>query len=622
MAKWFVLGPDGPIGPVTIDQLRRGLVAGKVPAESMVAPEGSPAWSPITEVLAEVARKERADVESILGAAPASTVPRPSASIAPRPPPRPSARAADPSPSGSVVPRPSQDTASRRSSRPPPAHTAASARSSASTPSLVPAQVPSARSSASTPSLVPAHVPSARSSASTGSSLPPVSPSRDSVKSVNQTAPTPRRVEADPVATLDTVTPPPVAVQLTSADVVEEAGPTASANIDVDVALETDRPRAARRSDLVVPPPLAAEREASPRPSPPDPSELPTPIFPPTGVASGDAPARAEQAQPAAQPPLLRSTLPSVRVGPSATSLETSVYTKGPLVFSVLTTVLVAAAAYRVWVPPRVNPSAVAADAVQVLELHEGAKRAAACENSLADREDLARGRPYVVEHTSVADICRVVSTGRPGTALHGGFVLTPAAECGRLETTLPRDLARHEASLNATIAATCGPNQTPTSAPDNSTKLAAQGALTLVLPQLIRDSAAGQLSPALRACYDDVVRNGAAAAREERRLRCAVLRGRAQGSLPPTTVLRRSGLVGAYEAYGREHAGALASLRTQEREGDFLESFLRHAETQACSEGGGAESNADTRLRLSSRALASCLGPASSLLERAPDGN
>jgi hypothetical protein len=582
MAKWFVLGPDGPIGPVTIDQLRRGLVAGKVPAESMVAPEGSPAWSPITEVLEEVARKERADVESILGASPAATVPRPSGSIAPRPPPRPTAsaaRVAEPAPSASVVPRPSRDV-----------REAAAGAATAAPPSLLPS------------------APSPRSSSSVRASIASPAPSRESVEKLAPVAEVPaeKLASIDIVADLDTVTPPPAAAR----DRADEA------------ALEVDRPKSARRSDLVVaPPPLPVSVNVTVDSNASDPSDAPTPLFPPT-TAPDVAPAVTEElAAPRPQAKVLASTLPSVKVGPAASSWEASVYTRGPLVFSVLTTLLVAAAAYRVWVPPRVNPSAVAADAVQVLELHEGAKRAAACENSLADRDDLARGRPYVVEHTAVADICRAVSKGRPGTALHGGFVLSPAAECGRLETTLPRDLARHEAGLGATIAATCGPNQTPTSAPDNSTKLAAQGALTLVLPQLIRDSAAGQLSPALRACYDDVVRNGAAAAREERRLRCAVLRGRTDASLPAPTVLRRSGLVGAYEAYGREHAATLASLRTQEREGDFLESFLQHAESQACTDNGGAEHNADTRLRLSSRALASCLGPAASLLERSPDG-
>ena len=85
MDKWFVLGPEGPIGPVTIDQLRRGLALGKVPPDAVVAPDGSPAWTPVGEMLAEIERKERA-VIAVPPEPPSSRVSRPAP---PRPAPRP-----------------------------------------------------------------------------------------------------------------------------------------------------------------------------------------------------------------------------------------------------------------------------------------------------------------------------------------------------------------------------------------------------------------------------------------------------------------------------------------------------------------------------------------------------
>ncbi len=53
--KWLVrINDANPVGPVTTDQLRRGVEAGKVPPEAVVQQVGSSEpWRPVSEVLAE-----------------------------------------------------------------------------------------------------------------------------------------------------------------------------------------------------------------------------------------------------------------------------------------------------------------------------------------------------------------------------------------------------------------------------------------------------------------------------------------------------------------------------------------------------------------------------------------
>jgi hypothetical protein len=90
------------------------------------------------------------------------------------------------------------------------------------------------------------------------------------------------------------------------------------------------------------------------------------------------------------------------------------------------------------------------------------------------------------------------------------------------------------------------------------------------------------------------------------------VLRSRTGTALPATTVLQRSGLDGAYEAYGREHAATLVALRAQDREADLVESFLAAAEARACATSTTA--TAEERVWASSRAVVACLGGPGSL--------
>ena len=51
MREWYVCEEDGPpLGPVSADQLARGIVAGKVPRDAFVACAGDEAWQDILDV--------------------------------------------------------------------------------------------------------------------------------------------------------------------------------------------------------------------------------------------------------------------------------------------------------------------------------------------------------------------------------------------------------------------------------------------------------------------------------------------------------------------------------------------------------------------------------------------
>jgi hypothetical protein len=50
--QWFVLAEssDEAVGPVSADQIARGILAGKVPRDAYVACEGDPGWREILDV--------------------------------------------------------------------------------------------------------------------------------------------------------------------------------------------------------------------------------------------------------------------------------------------------------------------------------------------------------------------------------------------------------------------------------------------------------------------------------------------------------------------------------------------------------------------------------------------
>ena len=84
MRHWFVYQLDGNyIGPVTSEQLARGVIAGKVPRDAHVASPGDSEWLgvlTVPEIAAEVRRLE--STREPVGARPIQSVP-------PAPPPRP-----------------------------------------------------------------------------------------------------------------------------------------------------------------------------------------------------------------------------------------------------------------------------------------------------------------------------------------------------------------------------------------------------------------------------------------------------------------------------------------------------------------------------------------------------
>lgn len=539
--KWFVLGPEGPIGPVTIDQLRRGLAAGKVPSDSVVSPEGSPAWSPIEEVLAEMSARDRAEIAAALG----------SPSVVPL----------APGTRSSVPPRPIP--------RPAPSRKSAEAPAPAVAPS--PAPMPSVRAAA-----VPAPAPSTRASA-----LPAPAPSARAAAPVVVSVPTAAKTDPRPVS--DTSLIPVVPVP---------AAPKTDPRPVSDTSLLPSLPPSQRPSRKDVPPAVDSGPALIRGATREDFLDQPLDALPPREPAV------------AKTRPSLPPAAPKTAAAPAAVGDPR--YAQATLACAVTAVILLGAIAYRAWEPRKIDREQIHADALAVMTKHEGVKRAARCEQALADQDELTKGKPYAVERTSVTDICRVVSKGRPGSALHGGLVLSPVAECGRLEATLPREITRHEEKLSAVVAATCSGDRKPSALPDDAAKLAARAATDAAMPRLLRDAAAGGPQGNLLACYESsAAASGAAAVRDERKLRCSILKARTGTALPAATTLQRAGLEAAFETYRTEHAAGLVALRAQDREQDLVEGFLSRAEAQAC---GTSAASADDALRLSSRALAGCL--------------
>ena len=495
MDKWFVLGPEGPIGPVTNDQLRRGLALGKVPPDAVVAPDGSPAWTPVGEMLAEIERKERA-VIAVPPEPPSSRVSRPA-------PPRPAPRPPPSKKSNDAAMAPEPD-------RPPP------------------------------------------------SLLPPV------------LVPNPPDTDPRPVsdASLIPLAPGP-----------QERGSRRSGRVSARTSVPATDPDF---FDTPLPP-----RRGEEPPAPRRGEESPLPRVRPS------------------LPPAPAPALASARVA-GAVSLDGR-YANATLSCAVAMVLLLGLIAYRAWVPRTVDRPELAAEAGAILQTHEGLRRAARCETVLGQLDELARGKPYVVEYTSVPDVCRAVSHGRVGSVLHGGFVLPPGGECGRLETTLPRDIARHEQALQAVTAVTCGADRRPTLAADDAAKLAARAALDTLLPRLVRNAETAAHPDGFRACYEGSVAAGASSAGERARLRCGVLRSHSGKPVPPATRLQLSGLSSAFEAHRDEHLGVVVALRAQDRESELVQGFLAAAEARACA--FGAATGAAEKLGESSRALAICAG-------------
>lgn len=51
-SRWYLsVGGADPVGPVSLDQISRGVAAGKIPRDAVARPEGSNTWSPVAAVL-------------------------------------------------------------------------------------------------------------------------------------------------------------------------------------------------------------------------------------------------------------------------------------------------------------------------------------------------------------------------------------------------------------------------------------------------------------------------------------------------------------------------------------------------------------------------------------------
>jgi hypothetical protein len=99
--EWYIYQASGsPVGPVTTDQIARGLIAGKVPRDAYIAAQGDPQWQAVSSVV-EVG----AAVQRIESGASQSSPPQPINTVPPAPvPPGVTAPAAPPIPKPAPLP--------------------------------------------------------------------------------------------------------------------------------------------------------------------------------------------------------------------------------------------------------------------------------------------------------------------------------------------------------------------------------------------------------------------------------------------------------------------------------------------------------------------------------------